>query len=100
MYILSFRLIAPRKLLEAQLFNQQYQHYEDITNVSDRLRWCRYHMGLMQKEVAERGLDEQPTIHEDVVARAFGYILPTTGRIPNMHRLEMCTARCAMQQAQ
>nr|WP_303242563.1 hypothetical protein [uncultured Blautia sp.] len=33
-------------------------------------------------------------------AIAFGYILPTTGRIPNMHRLEMCAARYAMQQAQ
>ena len=53
MYIRSFRLIAPRKLLEAQLFNQQYQNYEDIPNVQDRLRWCRHHMGLMQKEVAE-----------------------------------------------
>lgn len=53
MYIHSFRLIAPRKLLEAQLFNQQYQNYEDIPNVQDRLRWCRHHMGLMQKEVAE-----------------------------------------------
>ncbi len=53
MYIHSFRLIAPRKLLEAQLFNQQYQNYEDIHNVPDRLRWCRHHMGLMQKEVAE-----------------------------------------------
>ena len=30
---------------------------------------------------AERGLIEQPTIHEGVVARAFGYILPTTERI-------------------
>ena len=50
---LWFRLIAPRKLLEAQLFNQQYQNYEDIPNVQDRLRWCRHHMGLMQKEVAE-----------------------------------------------
>lgn len=53
MYIHSFRLIAPRKLLEAQLFNQQYQNYEDIPNVQDRLRWCRHHMGLMQKEVAD-----------------------------------------------
>lgn len=53
MYIHSFRLIAPRRLLEAQLFNQQYQNYEDIPNVQDRLRWCRHHMGLMQKEVAD-----------------------------------------------
>ena len=53
MYIHSFRLIVSRKLLEAQLFNQQYQNYEDIPNVQDRLRWCRHHMGLMQKEVAD-----------------------------------------------
>lgn len=50
----SFRLIAPRKLLEAQLFNQQYHSYAEIDNVPDRLRWCRHHMGLMQKEVAKR----------------------------------------------
>ena len=50
----TFQLIAPRKLLEAQLFNQQYHSYEEIKNVPDRLRWCRHHMGLMQKEVAER----------------------------------------------
>lgn len=54
LYILSFRLIAPQKLLEAQLFNQHYHSYEDIQNVPDRLRWCRHHMGLMQKEVAQR----------------------------------------------
>ena len=53
MYIHSFRLIAPHRLLEAQLFNQHYQNYEDIPNVPDRLRWCRHHMGLMQMEVAE-----------------------------------------------
>ena len=50
----TFRLIAPRKLLEAQQFNQQYHSYEEIQNVPDRLRWCRHHMGLMQKEVAEQ----------------------------------------------
>lgn len=53
LYIHSFRLIAPRKLLEAQLFNQQYHSYEEIQAVPDRLRWCRHHMELMQKEVAE-----------------------------------------------
>ena len=50
----SFRLIAPHKLLEAQLFNQQYHSYEEIVTVHDRLRWCRHHMGLMQKEVADQ----------------------------------------------
>ena len=35
MYIHSFRPIAPRKILEAQLFNQQYQNYEDIPNAGE-----------------------------------------------------------------
>ncbi len=49
----SFRLIAPRKLLEAQLFNRQYHSFDEITNVSERLRWLRHQKGWMQKEVAE-----------------------------------------------
>lgn len=52
LYIHSFQLMTPRKLLEAQLFNQQYFCYSDIDNVPDRLRWCRHHKGLMQSEVA------------------------------------------------
>ena len=54
LYIHTFRLIAPRKLLEAQIFNQQYHSYEEIRTVPERLRWCRLHMGIIQKEVAER----------------------------------------------
>ena len=53
LFVLSFRLIAPRKLLEAQLFNKQYHSYEDIDNIPDRLRFCRHKLGLMQKEVAQ-----------------------------------------------
>jgi len=52
LYIHTFRLMAPRKLLEAQLFNRQYGSYEDIDNIPDRLRFCRHRLGLMQKEVA------------------------------------------------
>lgn len=43
----SFRLIALRKLLEAQLFNRQYHSYEEIHNVQDRSRWCSHRMVLM-----------------------------------------------------
>ena len=53
LFVLSFRLMAPRKLLEAQLFNRQYHSYEDIDNIPDRLRFCRHKLGLMQKEVAQ-----------------------------------------------
>jgi transcriptional regulator with XRE-family HTH domain len=50
----TFRLVAPRKLLEAQLFNQRYQSYAEIKSIPDRLRWCRHHLGLTQEEVARR----------------------------------------------
>ena len=52
LYIHTFRLMAPRKLLEAQLFNKQYGSYEDIDNIPDRLRFCRHRLGLMPVKVA------------------------------------------------
>ena len=53
-YIHRFPLCAPRKLLEATGFNRQYQRYEQIRTVPDRLRWLRHSWGLMQKEVAAK----------------------------------------------
>jgi hypothetical protein len=47
LFIHSFRLIAPRKLLEAQQFNRRYHSYEEISSVPNRLRWCRYQQGWM-----------------------------------------------------
>ena len=54
LYIHSFPLCAPRKILEATSLNRQYHRYEDIQSVPDRLRWLRHSRGLMQTEVAER----------------------------------------------
>ena len=51
-YIHSFRLVAPHQLVEAEKFNIRYTSPDQITNTPDRLRWCRYQMGLLQKEVA------------------------------------------------
>lgn len=53
LYVHSFILFAPRKILEATQFNQEYQRYEEIQNVPDRLRWCRHSKGLMQGDVAK-----------------------------------------------
>lgn len=39
--------------MEAMTFNKQYQNYSEINTVSDRLRWCRHHLGLTQQEVAK-----------------------------------------------
>lgn len=52
LYIHSFVLCAPRKILEATQFNQRYRRYEDIQNVPDRLRWLRHSRGLLQIETA------------------------------------------------
>ena len=51
LYVHSFRLVAPKKLTEAERFHLRYHRYEDIETVADRLRWCRHHLGLTQREV-------------------------------------------------
>ncbi len=52
LYITSFPLNAPRKQLDAQLFQKRWGSYGAIDNIPDRLRWLRHSRGLMQKEVA------------------------------------------------
>lgn len=52
LYRFRFRLAAPHRLLDAQLFRGRYESLAEIDNVPDRLRWCRHAMGWMQKEVA------------------------------------------------
>ena len=52
LYIHSFILYAPHKILEATMMNQTYHTYEEITSIPDRLRWLRHSKGLMQREVA------------------------------------------------
>lgn len=51
LYMLSFRLRKVRKVSEAQRYSGKY---EDVHTVPERLRWCRYRLGLMQKEVVRR----------------------------------------------
>lgn len=53
LYVHSFVLCAPRKILEAAQFNQRYRIYKEINNVPDRLRWWRHSKGLMQRDVAK-----------------------------------------------
>lgn len=49
LYIHSFRLCAPHKILEATIMNQTYHAYEEINSIPDRLRHSK---GLMQREAA------------------------------------------------
>ena len=52
LYILSFLLCSPKRILDAQLFFRKYRRYEEIENIPDRLRWLRHSKGLMQAEAA------------------------------------------------
>ena len=54
LYVHSFRLAAPRKLLEAQQFIRQFHSTKNLDTMSERLRWHRHRLGLMQSEVAEQ----------------------------------------------
>jgi len=52
-------LAGPRTTVEAQAFYRMYHSYAEITNPSDRMRWCRYSLGLLQKDVAAMaGMEE------------------------------------------
>lgn len=53
LYILSFPLCSPKRILDAQLFFRKYRRYEEIENIPDRLRWLRHSKGLMQREAAQ-----------------------------------------------
>ena len=47
-----------------------YHSYSEITNPSDRLRWCRYGLDLLQKEVAAMvGMEEW--LYRDLESGAF-----------------------------
>ena len=54
LYILSFRVTVTKKISEAFPLNKRYRRYEDIVSIPDRLRWRRYELGLLQKEVAAK----------------------------------------------
>ena len=52
-------MAGPRTTVEAQAFYRMYHSYADIPNPWDRLRWCRYGLDLLQKEVAAMvGMEE------------------------------------------
>ena len=54
LYIHSFQLLQPRKLLEAERFNIQYTDPANIDTVADKLRYYRHKKALRQRDVAEK----------------------------------------------
>ena len=70
LYILQVSLAGPRTTVEAQAFYRMYHSYADIPNPWDRLRWCRYGLDLLQKEVAAMvGMVEW--LYQDLESGAF-----------------------------
>lgn len=63
-------MAGPRTTVEAQAFYRMYHSYADIPNPWDRLRWCRYGLNLLQKEVAAMvGMEEW--LYRDLESGAF-----------------------------
>ena len=70
LYLLQVTLAGPRTTVEAQAFYRMYHSYADIPNPWDRLRWCRYGLDLLQKEVAAMvGMEEW--LYQDLESGAF-----------------------------
>ena len=70
LYILQVPLAGPHTTSEAQAFFHMYHSHSEITNPSDRMRWCRYSLGLLQKEVvAMVGMEEW--LYRDLESGAF-----------------------------
>ena len=68
--ILQVPLAGPHTTSEAQAFFHMYHSYSEITNPSDCMRWCRYSLGLLQKEVAAMvGMEEW--LYQDLESGAF-----------------------------
>lgn len=53
LYIHSFRFLTNRHLTQAQSFLEEHQELEQLTTVSDKLKWYRYQNGLLQRDVAQ-----------------------------------------------
>ena len=53
MCIVSFRVIAPKRLLDAQQFNLKYQSYDQVKTAPERLRWCREKRGMTRRQFAQ-----------------------------------------------
>ena len=86
MYIHTIRLLKPRNNREGEKFNLLYTNPEEITNISDKLKYYRYQKSLHQKDVAayigmdrgtygryeEAGRDYYPIENVQKIAKLFG----------------------------
>ena len=85
--ILSFPLLAPHHLLEAEKFNIRFTDPAQITDTADKLRWYRYKEALLQREVAALvGIDRSTYIHYESGETGY-YPLDIMERIANLYNI-------------
>ena len=64
LFIHTFPLLAPHRLVESGKFNIRFSDPSAITEIADKLRYHRYRKALMQREVADHiGVDRHTYIH-------------------------------------
>lgn len=64
LYIHSFPVVQPHFLVDAEKYNLTYSAISEIESTADKLRWCRYRKGLLQRDVADySGIDRSTYIH-------------------------------------
>lgn len=51
--ILKIRLVAAKRISDAERFNLEFSDPSEITQIADKLRWYRYQKGLLQENVAD-----------------------------------------------
>ena len=89
LYIHSFALIQPHKLVEAEKFNLRYTEPSQIHNISDKLRWHRYRLGLCQRDIAEKiGIGESTYAAYEDAGRDY-YPIEIRARIADLFRLSV-----------
>ena len=71
-----------------------YHSYSEITNPSDRMRWCRYGLDLLQKEVADHAKVSRTSIRcwengqKTISQRCFCHLVENLGSdFPSMLRM-------------
>ncbi len=70
--LLRIRFLSAKKIADAKKFNLEYDELTQSISLADKLRWHRYHKGLLQKDVAEYlEIDRRTYIHYEAEEKDF-----------------------------
>lgn len=73
--------------MDAQRLQQQYQTYNQVKTVPDRLRWHRHRLGLMQKEVAAKVGISTPLYLDMENGACLHYPAPVMDKLANLYQV-------------